>query len=176
MHHNFIGQSMSTAFDPDYSTPSPQKSPLDLRAASSATSNTSEEIQKKYVQERDKHLKEDGPNQYVDLLSDEKLKHFSQDCWLADDNDQSSLPLQDGSHHRALVIGAGYGGLLFAVRLIEAGFEPKDITIVDSAGGFGGTWYWNRYPGLMCDVESYIYMPLLEETGYMPENRYAYGT
>jgi cation diffusion facilitator CzcD-associated flavoprotein CzcO len=62
------------------------------------------------------------------------------------------------------------------VHLIEAGFNAADIRLVDVAGGFGGTWYWNRYPGLMCDVESYIYMPLLEETGYMPKFKYAYGT
>ena len=47
--------------------------------------------------------------------------------------------------------------------------------MVDTVGGFGGTWYWNRYPGLMCDVESYIYMPLLEEMDYMPTERYAHG-
>jgi len=60
-------------------------------------------------------------------------------------------------------------------NLIKAGFSANDIVIVDPAGGFGGTWYWNRYPGLMCDVESYIYLPLLEEMGYMPKRRYASG-
>ena len=42
--------------------------------------------------------------------------------------------------------------------------------MIDQAGGFGGTWYWNRYPGVMCDVESYCYMPMLEEMGYVPKN------
>lgn len=77
---------------------------------------------------------------------------------------------------RLLVLGAGYGGLLYAVRFLEIGFAAADIRLVDTAGGFGGTWYWNRYPGLMCDVESSIYMPLLEETGYMPKHRFSYGS
>ncbi|CEL11269.1 ausB [Aspergillus calidoustus] len=76
---------------------------------------------------------------------------------------------------KVLILGAGYGGLLFAVRLLEAGFQPSDILLVDAAHGFGGTWYWNRYPGLMCDIESYIYMPLLEETGYIPSAKYVPG-
>jgi cation diffusion facilitator CzcD-associated flavoprotein CzcO len=59
--------------------------------------------------------------------------------------------------------------------MIQAGINADDIRIVDSAGGFGGTWYWNRYLGLMCDITSYIYMPLLEEMGYMPKHKYAYG-
>ncbi|KAJ7096281.1 hypothetical protein C8R44DRAFT_835126 [Mycena epipterygia] len=84
-------------------------------------------------------------------------------------------PLKDGDTVKFLVFGAGYDGLLFAVRLVQAGFRVADIRLVDGAGGFGRTWYWNRYPGLMCDTESYIYMPLLEETGYMPKHRYAYG-
>ena len=47
--------------------------------------------------------------------------------------------------------------------------------LIDKAGGIGGTWYWNRYPGVMCDVESYIYMPMLEEMNYVPTTRYAFG-
>ena len=70
-----------------------------------------------------------------------------------------------------LVTGAGFGGLLTAARLREAGV--RKIRIVDAAGDVGGTWYWNRYPGAACDIESYIYFPLLEETGYMPVERYS---
>jgi cation diffusion facilitator CzcD-associated flavoprotein CzcO len=76
---------------------------------------------------------------------------------------------------RVLILGAGWGGILYAVRMIEAGVHPEYIHVIDPAGGWGGTWYWNRYPGLMCDIESYCYLPLLEETGYVPKNRYAYG-
>ncbi|KAK8065115.1 hypothetical protein PG997_011862 [Apiospora hydei] len=57
----------------------------------------------------------------------------------------------------------------------EAGFDPKDLVLVDNAGGWGGTCYWNRYPGLQCDVEGYCYLPLLEESGFVPQNRYSHG-
>ena len=70
-----------------------------------------------------------------------------------------------------LVVGGGFGGLLTAARLKQAGV-PK-VRIVEAGGDVGGAWYWNRYPGAACDVESYIYLPLLEETGYMPTERYA---
>ena len=66
-----------------------------------------------------------------------------------------------------VVIGGGFGGLLAGARLREAGVE--DIRIIEKGGDFGGTWYWNRYPGAMCDIESYIYLPLLEELGYVPK-------
>jgi cyclohexanone monooxygenase len=72
-----------------------------------------------------------------------------------------------------LIIGAGFGGLLAAVQLRKAGFA--DIVLVDVAADVGGTWYWNRYPGIRCDTESYIYLPLLEETGFTPSERYAPG-
>lgn len=70
-----------------------------------------------------------------------------------------------------LIVGGGFGGLLTAVRLKQAGVGR--VRIVEAGGDLGGTWYWNRYPGAACDVESYIYFPLLEETGYMPVERYS---
>ena len=69
------------------------------------------------------------------------------------------------------IVGGGFGGLLTAARLREAGVGS--IRIADAGSDFGGTWYWNRYPGAACDIESYIYFPLLEETGYMPVERYS---
>ena len=74
-----------------------------------------------------------------------------------------------------LVIGGGFGGLLAGARLREAGVEPGEIRIVEKGGDFGGTWYWNRYPGAMCDIESYIYLPLLEELGYVPKEKYTHA-
>ncbi|MGU3583607.1 flavin-containing monooxygenase [Rhodococcus sp. C26F] len=74
----------------------------------------------------------------------------------------------------ALVLGGGFGGLTAGAYLTQ-----NDITnfrIVEYGGDFGGTWYWNRYPGVQCDIESHIYMPLLEETGYVPTQRYADGS
>ena len=72
-----------------------------------------------------------------------------------------------------VIVGGGFGGLLAAARLREAGV--KDIRIIEKGGDFGGTWYWNRYPGAQCDIESYIYLPLLEETSYIPTEKYAYA-
>ena len=69
------------------------------------------------------------------------------------------------------VLGGGFGGMLIAARLEQAGI--CDFRIIERAGDFGGTWYWNRYPGAQCDVESYIYLPLLDETGYMPSLKYS---
>ena len=72
-----------------------------------------------------------------------------------------------------MIVGGGIAGVLAGVHLRRAGLER--IRIIDQAGGIGGTWYWNRYPGVMCDVESYIYMPMLEELDYIPTRRYAWG-
>src|SRR5204863_1962674 len=71
-----------------------------------------------------------------------------------------------------VIVGGGFGGLLAAARLREAGV--KDIRIIEKGGDFGGTWYWNRYLGAQCDIESYIYLPLLEETGYIPKEKYSF--
>ena len=64
-------------------------------------------------------------------------------------------------------------GVVMGAKLRDAGL--RRIMLIDKAGGIGGTWYWNRYPGVMCDVESYIYMPMLEEMNYVPTTRYAFG-
>ena len=69
------------------------------------------------------------------------------------------------------IIGAGIAGVVAGAQLRKHGIDS--IRMIDQAGGIGGTWYWNRYPGVMCDVESYIYMPMLEEMDYVPTKRYA---
>jgi cation diffusion facilitator CzcD-associated flavoprotein CzcO len=71
-----------------------------------------------------------------------------------------------------LIVGGGFAGLLAGASLKERGIT--DFRIVEKAGDFGGVWYWNRYPGAQCDVESYIYLPLLEETGFIPKEKYSY--
>merc|ERR1719326_1562734 len=73
-----------------------------------------------------------------------------------------------------LIGGGGFGGLTAGARLREAGIEAKDLRLMDRGGDVGGTWYWNRYPGAMCDAEAPIYMPLLEELDYTPTERYAH--
>lgn len=138
--------------------------------------NNINSIQQKYSEERDKRVRADGVSQYIILDQPSKFQHFQEDPWITPEILNSTPCMQDGFRVKYLIIGAGYAGLCFAVRLIEAGIMGDEIYMVDSAGGYGGTWYWNRYPGLMCDTESYIYMPLLEEMGYMPKHKYAYGT
>ena len=135
-------------------------------------------LTQRYNEEKDKRLRGDGNSQYVDLESSDSayLNRLVRDPWV-DHDALNVLPsnLKGGDDVKFLILGAGFCGLLFGARFAEAGFSPDDIRIVDTAGGFGGTWYWNRYPGLMCDSESSIYLPLLEETGYMPKDRYSYG-
>src|SRR3546814_18333574 len=72
-----------------------------------------------------------------------------------------------------LIVGGGFGGLLTGAELVRAGIGS--FLLVEQAGDFGGTWYWNRYPGVRCDIEAAIYMPLLEEVGTVPTERYATG-
>jgi cation diffusion facilitator CzcD-associated flavoprotein CzcO len=132
-------------------------------------------IEEKYAQERQKRIHPEGTAQYINVRSPE-IEELGEDPWV----DYEALaktdpPLRDGDKIKVLITGAGHNGILFAARLIDVGFDPKDIVLVDIAGGYGGTWYWNRYPGLMCDVEGYCYMPLLEETGYVPKHKYSYG-
>ena len=121
-------------------------------------------LRDKYRAERDKRLRTDGNDQYVNMAG--AFAHFIEDpyCELVPRD-----PVTD--HVEVCVIGGGFGGLLAAARLRDAGFD--DIRMVEKGGDFGGTWYWNRYPGAACDIESYIYLPLLEETGYMPVEKYS---
>ncbi|PYI36982.1 monooxygenase [Aspergillus indologenus CBS 114.80] len=135
-----------------------------------------QKIQQRYAEERDKRRRPEGLSQYISLASTEnpQLKSLLHDPW--DDGTAPSVTLKEGARFKVVIMGAGFGGLLFAVRLLQTGcFRPEEIVLVDAAAGFGGTWYWNRYPGLMCDIESYIYLPLLEETGYIPKRKYASG-
>ncbi|KAK7540016.1 putative monooxygenase [Phyllosticta citribraziliensis] len=131
-------------------------------------------LEEKYAEERDKRLRPDGFAQYVDLRQD--APGLAADPWIDYEALASQEPaLKDGDDVQFLITGAGHISLLFAGRLVEAGFDPKGICLVDTAGGFGGTWYWNRFPGLTCDVEGYIYLPFLEETGYVPKQKYSSG-
>ena len=125
-------------------------------------------MRKKYRRERDKRLREQGNDQYIDISG--VYKHFLDDPY--SDATVEREPLTD--QVEVLIVGGGFGGLLTGARLRQAGVE--DIRIIDPAADFGGTWYWNRYPGIACDVESYTYLPLLEELGYVPQEKYAFGT
>ncbi|KAF2416401.1 phenylacetone monooxygenase [Tothia fuscella] len=126
------------------------------------------DVEQKYKAEREKRLRSDGIKQYR-TVNDETLQGFLADPW--SDNEKKRAPVDREAE--VLILGGGFGGMLAAVRLIQAGV--KDVLIVDKAADFGGAWYWNRYPGVACDIESYIYMPLLEELDFMPSEKYAKG-
>ena len=126
-----------------------------------------EAIRHRYAAERDKRIREDGNDQYVEIAGD--LARYVDDPYVESGFQRD--PVDKAVD--ALIIGGGFGGLLAGARLRQAGV--KDICVVEKGGDFGGTWYWNRYPGAQCDVESYIYLPLLEELGYMPKEKYSHA-
>ena len=123
-----------------------------------------EGLRRKYRQERDKRLRPDGVDQYIRIA--DRFPAYLDDPYLP------VLERQPKTDHVTFAfIGGGFAGLLTAARVKEAGVS--NVRIVDVAGDFGGTWYWNRYPGAQCDTASFVYMPLLEETGHMPSEKYA---
>jgi len=124
-------------------------------------------LRQKYAFERDRRLRPDGIAQYIEIAG--PFAGFANDPW--SDPDFTRAPLSDEVD--VAIVGAGFGGLLVGARLRELGVQS--IRLIDKAADVGGTWYWNRYPGIACDVESYVYMPLLEELGYIPTEKYAKG-
>jgi cation diffusion facilitator CzcD-associated flavoprotein CzcO len=125
-----------------------------------------DELRERYRLEREKRLRPNGNEQYVEIAG--RFASYLDDPYVTP---AAREPLSD--HVEVAIIGAGMAGLLAGARLKQAGVD--DVRIIDKAGGFGGTWYWNRYPGAQCDVESYVYLPLLEETGYVPTEKYAHA-
>ncbi len=126
-----------------------------------------EAIREKYRRERDKRLRADGSEQFHDLAS--AGTHNAIDPYVEPGFTRAAV----ADAPCVVIIGGGFGGMLMAVRLLDQGIE--DFRIIEAGGDFGGTWYWNRYPGVQCDVESYVYMPLLEELGTVPTEKYAHG-
>lgn len=126
-----------------------------------------DELRRKYAAERERRLRPDGIAQYVEVAG--RFAGFGEDPWA--DPHFTREPLADDVD--VAIVGAGFGGLLIGARLRELGVE--NVRLIDKAADVGGTWYWNRYPGIACDVESYVYMPLLEELGYVPTEKYSKG-
>ena len=123
-------------------------------------------LRARYRAERDKRLRADGNAQYRPMTG--ALAHFRDEPgveWTAREPVVEEVD--------AVVVGGGFSGLLAAARLRDAGLDR--IRIVEAGADVGGTWHWNRYPGAQCDIESYIYLPLLEEVGYLPREKYSYG-
>jgi len=123
-----------------------------------------EALGKKYQIERDKRVREDGNEQYQEVKGD--FAYFVEDPYI--DNEINRDALEE--EVEVVIIGGGFGGMLAAARLRESGID--DFRIIEKGGDFGGTWYWNRYPGASCDIESYVYFPLLERTKFIPKHKY----
>ena len=124
-------------------------------------------LREKYRAERDKRLRTDGNEQYQEVVGD--FSNYVDDPYL--ENVIEREPIHDEMD--IIVIGGGFGGLITGARLREAGFDK--IRLIEKGGDFGGTWYWNRYPGAACDTESYIYLPLCEELNFVPKEKYTHA-
>jgi cation diffusion facilitator CzcD-associated flavoprotein CzcO len=123
-------------------------------------------LRAKYRAERDRRIRPDGGGRYQPATGE--FGYYAKDPYT---ERVDRRPVTDRVD--ATVVGGGFGGLLTGARLRQAGL--RDLRVIDEAGDFGGTWYWNRYPGIHCDIEATVYMPLLEEVGYVPKWRYAPG-
>lgn len=133
----------------------------------SATSHLSpEELDAKYEEERVKRLTH-GVRTYKSLS--DLNKDFDADPYVEPGFTRDAVVEETD----VVIIGGGWAGMTAAANLTKRGVTA--YRLVDKAGDFGGTWYWNRYPGCMCDVESYVYLPMLEEVGYMPTKKYAHA-
>jgi len=127
-----------------------------------------DELRQRYRLEQQKRLRPEGMAQWRELKGE--FEDLDRDPFVEPGFTRDPV-VEEAT---VVVVGGGFAGMLTAIDLAKHGVT--DFRIVEKAGDFGGTWYWNRYPGCMCDVESYTYLPLLEETGFMPSERYASAT
>ena len=137
-------------------------------AVSDVTEGDLEAARAKYAQERDKRLRSDAEGQYIQARGD--FSRFD----ASDPYNPTRVDRAPVTEEVTIaVLGGGFAGLMTAVQARRRGIDS--FRIIDVAGDFGGTWYWNRYPGAQSDIESYIYLPLLEETGYIPRLKYSFA-
>ncbi len=123
-------------------------------------------LRAKYAAERDKRIRPDGAAQYIEPSG--RFSHLDEDTYTP------RVERSEITRHVTLaMIGGGFAGLCVGARLRDAGID--DFLIIEGAGDYGGVWYWNRYPGAMCDTAAMVYLPLLEETGYMPTMKYVFA-
>ncbi len=145
----------------------PPDSPVAEKLASGKLGFDPDMLRDKYAYERDKRIRPEGFAQYQELSGE--LDVFDVDPYV--EPGFSREPIE--KEVDVAIIGGGFGGLLVGAHLREAGV--KSICCIEKGGDFGGTWYWNRYPGAQCDVESYLYLPLLEKLNYIPKEKYSFG-
>ena len=128
-------------------------------------------IKKKFAEERDLRLKYKpaGTQEYIYELEGELAK-YEIDTYGGEIKPRAAI----NDTVECLFIGGGFSALLASAKLREYGVES--IRIVERGADVGGTWYWNRYPGIACDVVSYDYLPLLDEMNYVPRDHYAKGS
>ena len=124
-------------------------------------------LRQKYRLERDKRIRAAGNQQYLEVDGD--FSNYIDDPYSAAIESRDRLT----DTVDVVIIGGGFGGLISGARLKEAGI--KRVRIIEKGSDFGGTWYWNRYPGAACDTESYVYLPLCDELGIVPTEKYAQG-
>ncbi|MFF3898562.1 flavin-containing monooxygenase [[Kitasatospora] papulosa] len=124
-------------------------------------------LRQRYRLERERRVRPDGAGQYRD--TEAEFGYYAADPYTAEPAERA--PLHDTVD--VAVVGGGFGGILAGARIRQQGV--RRVRVVEKGGDFGGTWYWNRYPGIHCDIESHVYLPMLDETGYVPEWKYAPG-
>ncbi len=124
-------------------------------------------MREKYRQERDKRLNSGGQEQYVHVAGS------LNEIYAVDPHMPVAERAPIVEELDVAILGAGFGGILAAHHLTNAGVTS--FRNIDLAGDFGGVWYWNRYPGVQCDNDAYCYLPLLEETGYIPSRKFTDG-
>jgi cyclohexanone monooxygenase len=126
-----------------------------------------EALRTKYLLERDKRIRPEGQQQYL-VAEGEFEEFYESDPYTPV---EPRPPISESID--VAVLGGGLSGLIAAARIKQAGVSS--LRVIEQAGDFGGAWYWNRYPGIQCDVDSTCYLPLLEEVGYIPKQKYAMG-
>ena len=136
-----------------------------MERSSGTEPSSIDDLRDRYQREQQKRLRPDGMAQWRELDEELDRDPFVEPGFTRD-------PVVEET--TVVIVGGGFAGMLTAIDLGKHGIT--DVRIIEKAGDFGGTWYWNRYPGCMCDVESFVYLPLLEETGYMPTEHYASAT
>ncbi len=125
-----------------------------------------EALHARYRAERDKRLRPDGNDQYLQPTG--RFAHLLEDPYVP----RTERPPRRDEVNVA-IIGGGFAGLVTGARLRQAGVDG--LRIIEGGGGVGGAWYWNRYPGAMCDTAAMVYLPLLEETGTVPSMKYTFA-